>query len=485
MEAKKVEVEGGELLIKSSNGLMAIIPKDKASWVQEQIKTRNFSAVDDFVKNLKQLERMPEGKRIAEDGLYASSNPDGDGTPFMNVVASYKKSMANPSYKARLAREMFGDATPNQEAVEREYKKRADILDNMKVIDASKDMDKSMDMTAMGVLGAYDDKTNSILYNPAIIDKDSDIEAVMAHEAAHGLDTNRDDFLNFTRSPFTKKKEEIVGDKPNEFYDKNTAKLNLSTNYSAIINNLKNDIKSGKIKVTGNKQELEEVLSKWPSAGSSFATSLEDVFDAVNNNTNITPDYINKLSNTPATKQVMTERVVDKKYGDLLYLNHDTEVKARINALRTKANLKYGYDYNEPFDISKYPELKKDINYKQLSEDLEMPDEKISQLSEYVAYEPTGMEKEIAKNGLYFNINAKRNRIAAGSGERMRKPGEKGAPTSQQFKDAAKTAKAEDGMILGYTNPMADNYGAVARINYLISQRNAAKAKQNDNGEGR
>lgn len=46
-----------------------------------------------------------------------------------------------------------------------------------------------------------------------------------------------------------------------------------------------------------------------------------------------------------------------------------------------------------------------------------------------------------AKKGLYFNINAKRERIAAGSGERMRKPGEKGAPTAEQFKQAAKTAK--------------------------------------------
>lgn len=49
-----------------------------------------------------------------------------------------------------------------------------------------------------------------------------------------------------------------------------------------------------------------------------------------------------------------------------------------------------------------------------------------------------------AKPGLYANIHAKRKRIAAGSGERMRKPGSKGAPTAQAFKDAAKTAKNED-----------------------------------------
>ena len=46
-----------------------------------------------------------------------------------------------------------------------------------------------------------------------------------------------------------------------------------------------------------------------------------------------------------------------------------------------------------------------------------------------------------AKDGLYANIHAKRARIKAGSGESMRKPGTKGAPTSANFTRAAKTAK--------------------------------------------
>jgi hypothetical protein len=44
------------------------------------------------------------------------------------------------------------------------------------------------------------------------------------------------------------------------------------------------------------------------------------------------------------------------------------------------------------------------------------------------------------KKGLYANIQAKRKRIAGGSGEKMRKPGAKGAPTAKAFKDSAKTA---------------------------------------------
>ena len=49
------------------------------------------------------------------------------------------------------------------------------------------------------------------------------------------------------------------------------------------------------------------------------------------------------------------------------------------------------------------------------------------------------------KKGLYANINAKQERIKAGSGEKMRKPGSKGAPTDKAFKESAKTATMKKG----------------------------------------
>jgi hypothetical protein len=45
------------------------------------------------------------------------------------------------------------------------------------------------------------------------------------------------------------------------------------------------------------------------------------------------------------------------------------------------------------------------------------------------------------KAGLYANIHAKRKRIKAGSGETMRRPGSKGAPTDADFRKSARTAK--------------------------------------------
>ena len=52
---------------------------------------------------------------------------------------------------------------------------------------------------------------------------------------------------------------------------------------------------------------------------------------------------------------------------------------------------------------------------------------------------------KMKNGGLYENIHAKRERIAEGSGERMRKPNSKGAPTAEAFRESAKTVKKKEG----------------------------------------
>lgn len=54
-------------------------------------------------------------------------------------------------------------------------------------------------------------------------------------------------------------------------------------------------------------------------------------------------------------------------------------------------------------------------------------------------------ERYASGGGLYENIHAKRERIAHGSGEKMRKPGDPGAPTAKAFVESAKTAKYASG----------------------------------------
>ena len=53
--------------------------------------------------------------------------------------------------------------------------------------------------------------------------------------------------------------------------------------------------------------------------------------------------------------------------------------------------------------------------------------------------------KKFKEGGLYENINAKRERIAQGSGEKMRSAGESGAPTAKAFRESAKTVKMKEG----------------------------------------
>ena len=68
--------------------------------------------------------------------------------------------------------------------------------------------------------------------------------------------------------------------------------------------------------------------------------------------------------------------------------------------------------------------------------------------------------KRFKGGGLYDNINAKRQRIAEGSGEKMRKPGSAGAPTAQAFKESAKMAKGGVSLAVGRGEKLPVDRGA-------------------------
>ncbi len=91
--------------------------------------------------------------------------------------------------------------------------------------------------------------------------------------------------------------------------------------------------------------------------------------------------------------------------------------------------------------------------------------------------------------GLYANIHAKRERIAEGSGERMRKVGAKGAPTEEAFKKAAKTAKMKSGGVSlsvgrGEKLPVSQGAGLTAkgRAKYNRETGSNLKAPQPQGG---
>ena len=95
----------------------------------------------------------------------------------------------------------------------------------------------------------------------------------------------------------------------------------------------------------------------------------------------------------------------------------------------------------------------------------------------------------MAKNGLYANIHAKRERIAGGSGEKMRKPGSTGAPTAKNFTESAKTAKMKEGGVSlavgrGEKLPVKQGAGLTAkgRRKYNAATGSNLKAPQPEGG---
>lgn len=100
--------------------------------------------------------------------------------------------------------------------------------------------------------------------------------------------------------------------------------------------------------------------------------------------------------------------------------------------------------------------------------------------------------KKFKGGGLYENINAKRERIAEGSGERMRKPGSKGAPTAEAFKESAKTARMKEGgpsLAIGRGEKLPADKGAgltaKGRAKYNRETGSKLKAPQPEGGSRR
>jgi hypothetical protein len=99
----------------------------------------------------------------------------------------------------------------------------------------------------------------------------------------------------------------------------------------------------------------------------------------------------------------------------------------------------------EIFGIDRDPGM----SFEKEQEILEKLSELDRKLAPYFIRSDLEMMSGGGRPGLYANIAAKRKRIEAGSGEKMRKPGSKGAPTKENFRQAETTAKKYHGGAVG------------------------------------
>jgi hypothetical protein len=101
----------------------------------------------------------------------------------------------------------------------------------------------------------------------------------------------------------------------------------------------------------------------------------------------------------------------------------------------------------------------------------------ILELGNFILEETELME---SKPGLWANIHAKRKRIKSGSGERMRSPNSKGAPSSQDFKDAAKTSEVNEAEYQGRKVPLGKPMkGDVKKSKVYVKKPNGKVVKVN------
>lgn len=196
-------------------------------------------------------------------------------------------------------------------------------------------------------------------------------------------------------------------------------------------------IKNRKVIATGSKKDM---MSACENQGGRVWVTTKNIGDIVEGNA------VQK-----ARELIRREKDQDKKKHDAIMdraRTQDTRVANRkesfnlsakaINALKAKA-LRSGIDYD----------IIEQVYYKGVESWIDNPKDKITseqwgfaRVNSFITNVKNDrkvMEDDLLEGGLWYNIHKKRKRIKAGSGERMRRPGEKGRPTAQDFKDASET----------------------------------------------
>lgn len=290
---------------------------------------------------------------------------------------TYLEYMNHPSYKKRLAKEMFGDKELTKENIDSlnvEYIKRLTSVKNASItLDTKTIPPKSNTIINDTTVGTtpYDQGS----YSDGVIQAG---EGAMFHEISHSAERNGSFNvynINYIENGFLDKYNSLI---KNEIIDKDLQEkfCELKDSVHTRVVNYINDLKEKKLPI---KNSSGDILDDYE-----IDRLLKDTSSSIYAVKNVFPSFI-KLTKEEEDLEKRAVSDDTKVYKSKGYFRIPTEVKARINSLRVKAFKYYNYNLNKDFNINDFEKLKEDVQYKQLRFYLKISDEDINELSKYVA----------------------------------------------------------------------------------------------------
>jgi len=306
----------------------------------------------------------------------------------------YIKYMEHPSYKERLAKEMYGDkviTNDDQQIIDNEFNKRLNQIKTVHIY----------------MLPNIYEKTNDPSYYSLIDNEVNTTPYAAPHELSHAVDysdefASREIGLANTLDKFLKDRaiEYFRFIKSSETEEYRNKMLLFSSIVKQYILENKNNVK-----FTIPDGYLQENESSYD-----FMMNQLDELNLRNFDLKKYNEYISSSDREIINKhkQIIELTVDINKYLDKLsklqnnhfYYLKNTEIKARLNYLRIRAINEYKYDQGSEFQINKFDELKNDKQYQELKENLGFTDEQINELMKY-----TAMNEDDDKNegGTYYH----------------------------------------------------------------------------------
>jgi len=305
--------------------------------------------------------------------------------------SEYLEYMKHPSYKERLAKEMFGDIVitdENQINVENEYNRRLSQIQTIPIY-MIPSMNEQQDSSHYSLV------KNTITTTPL----------AAPHELTHSA--NKPDKFMIKEKGFIDILNKLV-DKEKQYFSfinsqetKDYYQNNLL--FSTIIKNYVLDNKDN-ISLTIPKDYLSENENPYD-----FILSQLNELNIKDFNLEKYYKYISSNDRENIEKNKQFEELKNKNSAYLIKLNNmhenyfyyyrSDEIKARLDHLRMRAIREFGFNLNDEFDINKLNELKNDKQFKEIKEHLNLSDEQINELMKYTAMN----EKEDNINGTDYH----------------------------------------------------------------------------------